>query len=342
MRIREKYFKFYYERIIVIYIYIYIYQGASRFFPPLSSNTNFTPLSFPMAGGQDSVCFPGGAAFPSPMPQALHHCQSANPLCSSLLMSDGGPTHLPPGLGALQHELLSEPPYDLPQNSDEGRDSYCSQWERLDSSVSAPLKGYYPTISSVGSSLLPAGMIGFSPLVEGALQRDSVLDPRCSTVGSSMMPLEAEDFSAFGEVEIPCDSMAVQFNSPLPSSIDAGAASYCPSSYKESLPCCSAAPSTETSAICSNIPTAPQLAAASFHQAPEKHISCYPSSTIPVDESPSISSNEQMVHPQAELSERNDLDISIIWTIEEQQLLNEQLRRYLNRRRCTSVGTELS
>lgn len=295
-----------------------------------------------MAGDQNSVCFPGGAAFPSPATQPLHHCHSAASLYSSLPISCGGPTFLPPGgaaLSALQYELLAETTYDLRENSGDGRDSYALGWGVPGYSASAPFNGFTAS-SGVGSSMMATDVAGFSPLVGGAVRCDSTVDPLCSTIGSSMLPLEGEGFSPFVEGAIPCDSTAGQFNGPLLSSSGGGAASFCPSGYQETVPYSSAASFTESPTICSNEPTALQFDAASYHQSSEKGLFCYSTSTAPIDKPPAISSNGQMVPhmapaaeaspSQAEPSERNDLDLSIIWTADEQHQLNEQLKRYLN------------
>lgn len=310
-----------------------VYKGASRFFL-LSSELSALPAF--MAGDQNSLWLPGGATHSPSAPQPpLHHCHSAVPLYGSPPIPGGDPALLPMGatalssLGALQHELLSDSPYVLRESSGDGGDSYSLEWGVPSYSASDLINGYLAT-SDVGTSPMLADVAGLSPFEEGALQCDSTAYPLSSSFRSSSLPADTPGFALD-----PFDSAAGQFNSSLLSSSDAGAANFYPADYQGTPPYSSSSTLTGSPVI-----TSSRASVAAFCPSPKQEPFYYSSPMPLIENPPVISGNEQTVTSiavaaaagpsQAEPSERNGLNISLIWTPEEQRQLNELYRRYLN------------
>lgn len=290
-----------------------------------------------MAGDQNSFWFPGREALSTPSPQPLHHSHSDAPLYCSPTISGSCTGLLPQGataissLGALQHGLLSEPQYVLPQNSG---DCGSVEWGLSSYSTSALINGF-PADSNIGPSPPLADAAGLSAFVEGALQCDSMADPLNSNFGSSSLPADKVGFNPFEEGELPCNSVEGQLNGPPVGSSAAGATNFYPSCYHGTAPFPSSASFSGSSAISGN-----GAAAAAFCPSPKQEPFYYPSTGPLVENPPAMSGNDPMATSvgmtaaagpsQAEPSERNGPNISLFWTPEEQRQLNELCRRYLN------------
>ncbi|KAK4750848.1 hypothetical protein SAY87_004330 [Trapa incisa] len=273
-----------------------------------------------MAGDQDSFWFTGGAAISHPAPMPLHHIHSDSALYSPQTVPGGCSGFLPLGattaispLGEIQLELLSEQQqYVLPQSSED--------W-------GVPS---YSTPSTLINDLADAAAL--SAFVEEELQCDSMADPLNHGFGSSSLLADKVGFNPFEDAVLPCESVASQLTgSPLSSAV-AGTANFYQPAYQRTE-------SFSTSSVTFN--GSPAIsgsgkAAAAFCPSPKQEPFYNYSPTGPLIENPpAISGNDPMAAmaaaagaSKAEPSERNGLNISLIWTAEEQRLLNDLCKRY--------------
>ncbi|KAK4779403.1 hypothetical protein SAY86_006931 [Trapa natans] len=273
-----------------------------------------------MAGDQNSFWFPGGAALFPPSSLPMHFIHSESSLYSPLTVPGGCSGFLPLGaadvssLGELQLELLSDQKqYVLPQSSgDWGVQSYS-----------------IPAASINGLDDAAA----LSAFVEAELQSDSMVDPLNLSFGSSLHA-DKVGFNPFEDTVVPRESAAGRLNGPPLSSTAAGAANFYPPAYQRTG-------SFSTSSV--TFTGSPAIsgsgkAAAAFCLYPKQEPSYNYSSTGPLIENhPAISGQDPTAAvaaaagaSQAEASERNGLNISLIWTTEEQRLLNDLCKRYLD------------
>ncbi|OWM62706.1 atrophin-1-like isoform X2 [Punica granatum] len=268
-----------------------------------------------MAGDQSSPWAQRGAAFPHPAPQLLPHCHSAKPFHSSPLISGDGPAFLPPWAAApdpsfpgdLPLELPTEPLYDLQK------------------------------ITGGGQGFYPRGLGDFHPPELGVIPSSSSSAPynghmAISSFGpSAALPPDAP----FGGGTLPSEPAAGRFGNPLLSSSAGGAADFSLSGFQEFPRYSSAVPFGSTPAISSNGPTAPPPAPSGFCPTSGQELPYYSAGERLINNPPAISGNgptgpatAAVGASQAEPSEMKNIDLSLIWTPEEQRQLIELCKMY--------------